>query len=299
METIASYLKDYTIDRDSQNSLTYKGFFYRPEASMPNHCVLVLSGTSIQLKDIQIVFEHLLKKGYTVAAIERNIGHIININMRPASERLLSLKDFIHQLTEHLGVDRIDVIAQSYASFEIVRTLMDAPEAYEKHISSIVMVNPAGFDSSIRYVPHCLRFLFIHILSEYIKTIRRFVTYKLKRSTEAKYYRRKWRALNSFFIKTLQNPTRTFREIADIVSFDITPHLEFLLGKYKYPLYFVLNQNDNLVASEKTLSWSKRFVPGSHILVFPGNHLDSFIDENQVLVISELINKINNREHHA
>ena len=300
METKESDLKNYTINgNNSQNTLTYKGFFHSSEARISSHCVLVLSGTSIQLKDIQLVFDQLLKKGYAIAAIERNIGHIINTHMHPASERVLALKDFIHHLTEHLGVNRIDIIAQSYASFEVVRALIDTPEAYAKHISSILMVNPAGFDNNIKYLSHCLRFLFIHILSEYAKTVWSIVTYKFKKSVETKYYRRKLRALNSFFIKTLQNPIRTFKEIADIVSFDITPDLESLLEKNEYSLYFVLNQDDNLVAAGKTLSWSQRSVPNSHILVLPGNHLDSFIDENQILLISKIIDKINNREHHA
>lgn len=301
METkYSDFIKEYAVEGDgSQNTLTYKGFFLSPEDSLSKHCVLVLSGTSIQLRDIQVVFDHLLKKGYAVAAIERNIGHLFNIYMHPASDRLSALKHFIRHLTQDLGVDHIDIIAQSYASAEVVRALMDAPETYTAHISSIVMVNPAGFNRSIRYLPHCLRFLFIHMLSEYVKTARLIITCKRKGAAETKRYIRKWGALNSFFIKTLQNPARTFREIADIVSFDITSQLRFLLKKHGDLFYFVLNKDDTLVAVEKTLSWSQRSVPESHILVFPGNHLDSFIDENQILLISELIDKINNRVIHA
>ncbi len=296
----SDFIQEYQVERDcSKKKITYNGLFIRPKAKKSEHCVLVLTGTSVQLQDIQLFIDSLVNKGYAVAAIDRNIGNILNIEIHPKLDRLLALKHFLSHLTEKFGVDKINIVTQSYASFETVRTLINDPETYAKKISNIIMVNPAGFNNRIKYIPHCLRFLFIHMLSEYIKTLRYFIMYKLKISSETKHYARKMRALNSFLIKTLQNPTRTFREIADITSFDIRPYVELLLKKYGYPFYFVLNRDDNLVAMKNTLSWSQIAVPNSNILVFSGNHLDSFIDERQILLILELIDKIHSRKYNA
>lgn len=92
---------------------------------------------------------------------------------------------------------------------------------------------------------------------------------------------------------------RTFREIADIVSFDISSCVAMLAETYGFAFYFALNMDDNLVDASRTLAFARSRVPGDRILTFRGNHLDSFINERQIASIADLIGAMDQREHHA
>lgn len=283
----------------SSPSVEYRGLFVEPGGARSDRCILVLSGTSIQLEDLEFFINHLVDKGHPVASIERNIGGLVDLKTESQRDRKLALRHFVHYLTGTGGISRIDVIAQSYAAFEVVRLLVEDPESYKAHISGVVLVNPAGFDEHIRYLPHCLRFLFIHVLSAYASALKGLLLRGRLGSGPTPDFRRKLRAVHSFFIKTIRNPIRTFKEISDIVSFDIIPYMKLLIDKYGYSFYFVLSCNDNLVSARDTLGWSRRLVPDENITVFPGNHLDPFIDGRQVEYLMNSMETLACRGQHA
>lgn len=129
----------------SAHGITYQALYIHPDFSRLKGCTLILSGTSIQIADIEPVIAHLQERQYTVAAIERRIGHFFHVRIDPKSERKAALTHFLRYLKTDCGMKNILIIAQSYASFEVVRALMDDPEAFRNHVAGILFVNPAGF----------------------------------------------------------------------------------------------------------------------------------------------------------
>ena len=144
----------------------YQGLFIKNNDKTANHCIVFLSGTSTQLADISYFLDCLVKKGYSVAAVERFIGGVCDVRGKPEIERKEILKHFIDHLTKNCHIKTIHIIAHSYASFEVIRFLTDVPETYRQYIRNIIFINPAGFNDAIRFVPHCLRFTFLFITKE-------------------------------------------------------------------------------------------------------------------------------------
>lgn len=159
----------------SSEEIQYQCLFIRNNGQSKTHCILLLSGTSTQLSDIEYFISRLLERGYALASIERFIGGPFNIRRKPGIERKEALKHFIHQLKENYQIERIEIITHSYASFEVIRLLMDAPELYKEYIRNIIFINPAGFKEDIKFIPHCLRFTFIFILKEYVRVLMHFL----------------------------------------------------------------------------------------------------------------------------
>lgn len=297
---LSDFIKTYSTGTDGAlSSMEYGGLFIEAHGSPPDQCILVLSGTSIQLADIEFFINCLVGEGYSVASIERDIGGLIDFKTDSKADRKLALGDFIDHLKRDRGVSNIYIIAQSYAALEVVRLLVEAPETYRASIPAVVFVNPAGFDRQMRYLPHCFRFLFIHVLSGYASAVAKLVMNRRNAPETRRDFRRKLTAVHSFFIKTVRNPIRTFKEIADIVSFDIIPYVKLLIEKYGFSFHFVLNGDDNLVSASRTLEWVRRLVPHENVTVFPGNHLDFFVDERQIVSFLDTLGMIAVRGRHA
>ncbi|MBW1892951.1 MAG: hypothetical protein JRI91_04555 [Deltaproteobacteria bacterium] len=278
--------------KDSLKEIKYEGLFIKNENKLKKHCILMLSGTSTQLADIDYFISHLVDREYSIASIERFIGGPFNIWIKPKLERKEALKHFICQLKENHNIEKIDIIAHSYAPFEVIRLLIDAPELYRKYVGNILFINPAGFNDNIKYIPHCLRFSFIFIMKEYgsalVNLLRKGTGDKFLRE----FYLNKLRAITSLFLKTIQNPVRTFKEVADIVSFKLSFHVKNLIELYGYNFHFFLNTGDELVNVSKTLQQIKELVPEKRIMTFSGNHLDILIHKNQIKLFLNYLDKI-------
>ncbi len=259
-----------------------QGLVIKKDEISSDHCIVFLSGTGTQLCDTSILIESLADKGYTVAAIERFIGGISDVRIKPQIERKTALSLFLHYLTkEHLLV-KYHIIAHSYAAFEIIRLLADAPEYYRKHIQNIILINPAGFNETIRFVPHCLRFTFLFILKEYIRGFFHWIKAGNQCNPLKVVYANKLKITHSLFVKTIQNPVRTYKEVADIVSFKIKPYMQHLIENHDYRFHFVLNTGDELIPISATLGQVNHMIPEDNIMTFPGNHMDLLVHKKQI-----------------
>jgi len=288
----------YTSKQPSWRS-DYNALFIDSASELSDVCILVLTGTSTQLEDIAFFIRQLVKTHFTIAAIERSVCGVRYLNLSPASDREATLKHFIHHLKTHYGIKKIVILTHSYASLEIIRLLAKNPASYKEHIDHIIFANPVGFGKKSSYISHCFRFLFIHILSEYILSIRLALNRESKSFNTNMRNKRKLKALNSFFKKTLQDPLRTTKEIWDIVSCDIREQVKLLMQEHGYSFSFILNKNDNLVSSSEVLVFLQQLDSSSNPILFSGNHLDCLTDERQVLTLINNIHKITARGSHA
>lgn len=288
----------YTPRRPSWRS-DYNALFIDSTNEHSDVCILILTGTSTQLEDVGYFIRQLVKAHFTTAAIERSVFGVRYLNLSPGADREATLKHFIYHLKMHYGVKKIIILTHSYASLEIVRLLAKNPTSYTEYIDHIIFTNPVGFGKKSSYITHCFRFLFIHILSEYICSIKTALNRDKKTIKDNMRNRRKLKVLNSFLKKTLQDPLRTTKEIWDIVSCDIRGQVKLLMQKHGYSFSFVLNKNDNLVSSSETLIFLRQLDSSSSPLLFSGNHLDCLTDERQVLKLIDNIHKITVRGSHA
>lgn len=279
-------------DNDSGSAITYKGLLVLNTDKSKRHCLLVLSGTSTQISDIGFFIDRLIERGYSVASIERVIGGPFHVWMKPKVERKEALKHFLRQLIETHHIEKIDIIAHSYAPFEVVRLLLTAPERYRRNIDNLLFVNPAGFNDHIQYIPHCLRFSFIFIMKEWGRAVLNRVRPSISDRLFKEFYFNKLHAITCLFLKTVINPVRTFREVADIVSFKLTGHVKQLIDRYGYKVYFFINTGDELVMASKTLDHVKQFVPENRIRTFPGNHLDMLIHREQTNTFLDYLDNV-------
>lgn len=286
---------DYRVTPDgTSKEIRYQALVVKSNDDFRNKdCIVFLSGTSTQLVDVEFFMGHLLERNHCVASIERFIGGPFDMGIKPDIERKEALKHFIRQLKVNHQIEQFDIIAHSYASFEVVRLLADNPESYREYLRNIIFINPAGFNDHIRFIPHCLRFTFIFILKEYLRVL----GYFLKKSREKNagdrdFYARKLRATNSLFLKTIQNPVKTFKEVADIASFKLKPIVKELIEKYGYTFYFVLNTEDELVAVSQTLKFARHLLPENRIISFPGNHMDLLVNKGQIINFLNILDEI-------
>lgn len=279
------------IDQTSEK-IKYQGVVVKKDDKFITQCIILLSGTSTQLADISYFLNCLKERGYSVAAIERFIGGLFDIRVKPEFERKAALKDFIHQLTENHRIQKFHVIAHSYASFEVIRLLIDDPITYRKYIENIIFINPAGFNDALRFFSHCLRFTFIFIFKEYLRVF--FSLFKASGNDDflKTFYKKKFHATTSLFFKTLQNPARTFKEVADIVSFKIKPHMQTLIEEYGYNFHVALNTDDELVPVAATLHQLIGVLAEKRIMRFPGNHMDLLINDKQIRLFLDHLDKI-------
>jgi hypothetical protein len=263
---------------------------WRPEAAGTG-CVLLLSGTSTQVDDLGYFTGFLVAQGLAVAVLQRFIGGPLDVGFDPVQERRRALHNALEYLDRERGMQRILVLAHSYASLELVRVLSDAPQRYAGLVSDIVLINPAGFLPQRRFVRHCLRFLFLAMLREYLwATVRLLPPAPAPETRE--FLQRKRAGTATLFLKTVANPMRTFREVADVVSSDIKPPLAHLVREHGYRVHAFVNTDDNLVLPQVTLRELGPLLQPGSLQSCPGHHMDHFFEAGQMRNLTDFLKQV-------
>jgi radical SAM superfamily enzyme YgiQ (UPF0313 family) len=262
----SSYGKDYKALYLDGVTLQKFGFSVCDEnMSSP---VLLLGGTSIPVSDRKRLIRSLLEAGYEVASIENPIGGPLDFMIDPVTERPNSLRDYLGYLRDSCQVREINIIAQSYSAFELVRVLMEDPSRYIGFVKCIILVNPPGFDENLNMARHIIRFLWGHVISGYINP---------ESSHPDKIgFRKKERAgILTWAGKSMVNMVRSLREVNDIVHFRIKEPLKKLQER-GFKICFFLQSEDRVVPARITLKHVGEFIPRSQIKWVTGGHNDLF-----------------------
>jgi hypothetical protein len=209
----------------------------------------MLPGTSTDLSDMKTMISSLVDRGYSVASLERPTGILFDRIKDPSIYRSNTVKHWIGRLQNRFNIQSMDVIAHSYASFDIMRLINSNQIKYKKLINNIILINPAGFIKSIKYFNHCLRFLFIYVLEGYINIFKWLYINRDDNDYNKSYFDLKLNLLTSFFIKTIQNPIKTFREVRDIVSINLENIIIVSIHKYNFRIVVALNTEPESVSS--------------------------------------------------
>jgi hypothetical protein len=257
--------------------------------------VLLLAGTSLSNFDRKDFLGHLLWSGYEVAGVEDQVGGLFDVHINPSKCRPEALRDFLGHLRQEKGVRGVDIVAQSYSSFEVVRVLLAEPE-WATFVKSVTLINPPGFDPRNNFVRHCARFLFGHVLQGYAASLGRLVWFKLVPNTaaperHAEFFRREVDGINNWASKTFRNVVRTMREVKDISSFRIKEPLRQVVA-LGVPVYLFLQADDKLVPSQITREQVRDFLPDTHITEVPGGHTDLFFQPWQRDAFCHFLNSI-------
>jgi hypothetical protein len=243
---------------------------------------LLLGGSSLPLSALKDFISFLLSKGVEVASIENPIGGPLDIHIDPVQERLETLREYLDYLQTSEQVQAVDVVAQSYAAFEVVR-LLTAEPSYANLIRSIILVNPPGFDSRNNIFKHSFRFLFGHLLKGYFLNLTRMWRTKFSSSGDDD---RKQFMLgevdgNTLWArKTFRNMARTLRELIDITSYRIKEPVR-ALQQQGILVHLFLQEDDQVVPVALTMKEVKGVIPEQQVKVVPGGHNDLFFQQWQ------------------
>jgi len=235
---------------------------------------LLLAGTSIPIPDRASLMKFFLTSGMEVATIGNAMGTFWDTSINPKKERLDSLRDFLGHLQGAAGVTGVDVVAQSYSAFEIIRLLMEDPEKYRSFVKSVTLINPPGLNDNIRLVSHCHRFVYHHVLRGLTKS---FST--VDNPHEQEHTKNEVAGITNWAYKTLKNPVRTIKEVLDIIDFKIKEPLKVLVSEYDYDFNVFLQAGDQVVPYQTSLDAVKSILPEANIRVAEGGHNDVFIQE--------------------
>ncbi len=266
----------------SEQQLSQRGI--KVEDEDKERPILVLGGTSIPISDRLEFIEFLMESGYEVATIENPIGGPWDIFINPARERPASLKETLNYMKDSLQLKQVDIVAQSYSTFEVIRTLLK-DKTYNGFVKNIIFINPPGFNENITFVGHCLGFIKDHLAKGYLKSMGAyfgFRTLPMRSSTkkEREYAKREIKGISQWGFKTTQNLVRTFREVIDIVSFKIKePLIE--LREDGYNINFFLQSEDQVVPIQPSVKTANQIFSKSCVKVVPGGHNDLFFQKWQ------------------
>ncbi len=285
--------KDTVVEhQESCSHPRYDGLFVQNLSGIPGHCILMLPGTSTDLSDMKTMISSLVDRGYSVASLERPTGILFDRIKDPSIYRSNTVKHWIGRLQNRFNIQSMDVIAHSYASFDIMRLINSNQIKYKKLINNIILINPAGFIKSIKYFNHCLRFLFIYVLEGYINIFKWLYINRDDNDYNKSYFDLKLNLLTSFFIKTIQNPIKTFREVRDIVSINLENIMIDTIHKYNFRIVVALNTEDDLLPHNRTLSSINNLFDQENVLLFPGNHSDLFLPSRELEIFLDNIERI-------
>lgn len=257
--------------------------------------VLLLGGTSISLSDRKDFLGHLLRSGFEVAGIENPIGGLFDVRINPVQERPEALYDFLVALKAKGNVQGVDIVAQSYSSFEVAR-IMSADPQWASFVRSVLLVNPPGLDPHNNVLRHCARFLFGHVLGGYATGLAKMVRLRLSapdlKFREGKEFsRREVRGISFWTAQTFANPMRTLRELRDITSFRLKKTLRTVIEQ-GVPLYLFLQAEDQLVPAHVSQAEVRDLIPEQCVTVVPGGHNDLFFQPWQRDNFCHLMHKI-------
>ena len=265
--------------------LHYRGFLFPPNHGKWHSTTLLLTGTSTEVFDVKYFIDKLLERGCALAAIERFIGGPLAFFVRPDMERPAALKHFMDHLYNDVGVKSVNVVAHSYAAQEVVRAFDGRPADSLPRIGMISFINPSGFGNTGGFFPHCLRFVFLFVLWDYYCNLKRFVTHRDAPPEMKADYRRRMQGILVLFIKTISNPVRTFKEVADIVTCDLRPAVRRLVNQGGWRLQVFLSKEDTLVSNDRTRNFFRNELPSVRCIELPGNHLDPLLCESCVQTV--------------
>jgi radical SAM superfamily enzyme YgiQ (UPF0313 family) len=235
--------------------------------------VLLLGGTSIPVSDRKRLIKSFLETGYEVASIENPIGGPFDFRIDPVKERPEALKDYIEHLRNSCGIKEINIVAQSYSTFELVRVLLEDPFRYKGFVRCIILVNPPGFDENLNMAKHIFRFLWKHVIRGYLNS-------KYSHPDKAGFRKKERVGILTWTGKTLTNIVRSLREVHDIVHYRIkTPLKE--LQEHGYNVCFFLQTDDQVVPAHITLKHAEKLVSQGQIKCVEGGHNDLFFQEWQ------------------
>jgi len=256
--------------------------------------ILVLGGTSIQFTECRELIEYLLESGYEVASIEHPVGGPFDFCLNPVKERPSSLKKTLNYL-KTCNVEQVDIVAQSYAAFEVIRTLLK-DNSYKGFVRNIILINPPGLDKNINMLKHIGRFLVNHLVTGFARSIGLLFglrTFPIQGSMgmEKEFALREIKGIGLWSFKTLQNIVRTFREAQDIVTFRIREPLR-KLHECGYNIRFFLQSGDTIVPMGISLKTIYKTFPQQNVRIAPGGHNDLFFQKWQRSTFLEFLKEI-------
>lgn len=248
-----------------------------------NKPVLILGGTSIQFTECRELIECLLESGYEVASIEYPVGGPFDFFINPAKERTSSLKKTLNYL-KSCNVEHVDIVAQSYATFEVIRAL-SKDNTYRGFVRNIILINPPGLDKNISMARHIDRFLVHHLFKGFVKSIGLLFGFRNMPSgsgmnIKKEFALRELKGIGLWSFKTLQNIVRTTKEIRDIVTFLIGEPL-MRLQESGYNIRFFLQSEDQLIPMRMSLKTIYQTFPKHTVKIAPGGHNDLFFQKWQ------------------
>ena len=300
----------FSLERDGQLR-SYKAFYISSDIlagqgikvldGNSRRPILLLGGTSIPISDRKEFISFILKSGYEMATIENPIGGPFDIKINPKIERPDSLRDFLEFLIESGAVDSIDIAAQSYSAFEVIRVLLEDQVRYQGFVKSIILINPPGLNENTGFFRHSFRFFWHHMLKGYIKIIKAksgsgYPPFEKGDPQEKEFVKKEAQGIKTWFLKTFRNVVRTLREIDDIVTFRIKEPLMILQSEYNYDINIFLSTEDQILPVEISLKQIKDLIPSRKIKLVPGGHNDLFFQHWQRGAFLEFVKDIRNRK---
>lgn len=290
---IEQTIRDFSLPHaaDKKNS-AYRGF-YIPSSLLisqgiqvseenTGRPILLLGGTSIPISDRKEFIGFLLDEGYEVASIENPIGGPLDVEINPAVERPISLRHFVEHLKWNEQVEGIDIVAQSYSAFEVIRVLKDSL-SYRSFVKSITFINPPGLNENTGFFKHIFRFLLLHLFKGYIKAagtmLERNQSLNGGDKKGREYAKREFHGIGTWTLRSIRNMVRTLREVHDIVTFRIEEPLRIL--KEEYEINVFLQSDDQVVPALISKKQLKNILSDHHVRLVPGGHNDLFFQEWQ------------------
>lgn len=259
--------------------------------------ILLLAGTSIPFSDQTEFVVELLNSEFEVASIANQIGGLFDAGLNPKKDRVDALRYYLEFLTKSAHVTCVDIIAQSYSAFEVTRLLLENPVKYRSIVNSVTFLNPPGFNENTGVIGHCSRFVWHHVLKGYSSATKMLISGRGEK--EKDYAKREVRGISTWGYKSVKNPVRTMKEVLDIVSYKIKPHLASLQNDYRYDINIFLQSDDQILPVEITLRQIRGVVPDNCIKVVPGGHNDMFFQSWQRQELIDFIKGIRARANYA
>jgi hypothetical protein len=255
------------------NGIELRKYGFSVPSERLRHPALLLGGTSIPVSNRKRLIKSFLEAGYEVASIENPIGGPFSFGIDPVRERPEALKDYMEHLRSSCGVTEINVVAQSYSAFELVRVLQEDPLRYSGFVKCMILVNPPGFDENVNMAKHIYRFLWRHV-------IRGYLTPESSHPDPIGFSKKERVGIATWTYKSLINIVRSLREVHDIVHYRIKAPLKALDAR-GYKVCFFVQTNDQVVPARITLKHAREVVPESQIKCVEGGHNDLFFQEWQ------------------
>lgn len=308
---IEQTLRDFSVSYPKDKAAgSYRGFYITgshlaarginvPQENV-GRPILLLGGTSIPISDRKEFIEFILEAGYEVASIENPMGGPFDMHIKPVSERPASLRNFIEHLKQDASVQSIDIVAQSYSAFEVIRVLL-LDVSCRSFVKSIIFINPPGLNENTGFFKHIFRFLLHHLFIGYARTAGDFLGFNIAPLNEGynkkrEYAKREFHGISTWTFKTFMNIVRSLREVYDIVTFRIKEPLRILKNEYNCDINVFLQSEDQVVPAHISRAQLKDVLPEHNVRLVPGGHNDLFFHHWQRKAFLDFLEEIRKRQ---